>query len=76
MNKPKIVKLHPKHIATRNEWWCVTKHGCHIGGLGSPGSMRDQAFEMRDKHRARGEDATVYAVTVRYQALRVVEKRK
>lgn len=73
--KPRIVKPHPKHIKTRVEWCCVTRHGKITGGAASPGSMRDQAFNIRDRWRAQGEDATVYAVTVSYRARRV-EKRK
>ena len=73
--KTKIVRPHPKHIANRVEWWCVTNHGCIIGGAGSPGTMRDQAFEARDKYRERGEDATVYAVAVSYTARRVEKRR-
>jgi hypothetical protein len=75
MTKTKIVKPHPKHIATHTEWWCVTRCGLMLGGYAAPGTERDQAFNMRDKCRERGEDATVYSVTVRYKARRV-EKRK
>lgn len=73
--KTRAVRPHPKHVASRVEWWCVSKLGKWLGGAASPGTMREQAFDIRDKHRARGEAATVYAVTVSYRARRVEKRR-
>lgn len=73
--RAKIVKPWPKHIRRRVDWWCVTRKGTLSGNGLNPKDDRAEAFRLRDAARERGEDATVYEVTVSYKARRVEKRR-